>query len=83
MQVLHYDFYFLQVNGDTLFMTGNFKEFKVESHESNTTWDEHNARTSTVICIYFSKVKILRSRIIPLFVLNITSIVSGLSCQHR
>eukprot|EP00258_Populus_trichocarpa_P014458 XP_006368742.2 ubiquitin carboxyl-terminal hydrolase MINDY-2 isoform X2 [Populus trichocarpa] len=35
-----------EVNGDTLFMTGNFKEFRVESH-SNDPWDEHNAVTST------------------------------------
>ncbi|CAN6580759.1 unnamed protein product [Malus baccata var. baccata] len=35
-----------EVNGDTLFMTGNFKEFKVESH-TNDTWDENNAVTST------------------------------------
>ncbi|CAL0311686.1 unnamed protein product [Lupinus luteus] len=36
-----------EVNGDTLFMTSNFKEFKVEeSHESNT-WDENNVMTST------------------------------------
>ncbi|KAK4262699.1 hypothetical protein QN277_028230 [Acacia crassicarpa] len=35
-----------EVNGDTLFMTGNFKEFKVESQENNT-WDEHNVMTST------------------------------------
>ncbi|KDP25542.1 hypothetical protein JCGZ_20698 [Jatropha curcas] len=35
-----------EVNGDTLFMTGNFKEFKVENH-SNETWDEHNAMAST------------------------------------
>ncbi|KAG5061458.1 hypothetical protein JHK87_002487 [Glycine soja] len=35
-----------KVNGDTLFMTGNFKEFKVENHESST-WDENNALTST------------------------------------
>jgi hypothetical protein len=40
------------VNGDTLFMTGNFKEFKVESQENNT-WDENNAMTSTAVCIYF------------------------------
>lgn len=38
-----------QVNGDTLFMTGNFKEFKVESN-SNETWDEHNALASTAVC---------------------------------
>ncbi|KAL5552175.1 hypothetical protein UlMin_002351 [Ulmus minor] len=35
-----------EVNGDTLFMTGNFKEFKVENHV-NDNWDEHNAMTST------------------------------------
>ncbi|KAL4602676.1 hypothetical protein ACB092_10G071100 [Castanea dentata] len=35
-----------EVNGDTLFMTGNFKEFKVESH-ANDTWDEHNVMAST------------------------------------
>ncbi|XP_057487035.1 uncharacterized protein LOC130773120 isoform X1 [Actinidia eriantha] len=35
-----------EVNGDTLFMTGNFKEFKVESR-INDTWDEQNAMAST------------------------------------
>ncbi|GAV79646.1 DUF544 domain-containing protein [Cephalotus follicularis] len=35
-----------EVNGDTLFMTGNFKEFKVESH-SNDTWDEQDAVANT------------------------------------
>lgn len=35
-----------EVNGDTLFMTSNFKEFKVESH-TNETWNEQNALTST------------------------------------
>ncbi|XP_022851172.1 ubiquitin carboxyl-terminal hydrolase MINDY-1 isoform X1 [Olea europaea var. sylvestris] len=35
-----------EVNGDTLFMTGNFKEFKVEDH-SNSTWHEQNAVEST------------------------------------
>ncbi|GAU20686.1 hypothetical protein TSUD_231000 [Trifolium subterraneum] len=35
-----------EVNGDTLFMTGNFKEFKVESQENNT-WDESSVMTST------------------------------------
>ncbi|XP_048319863.1 uncharacterized protein LOC107405823 isoform X2 [Ziziphus jujuba] len=35
-----------EVNGDTLFMTGNFKEFKVENH-SNETWNENNALAST------------------------------------
>ncbi|XP_050376088.1 uncharacterized protein LOC126793571 [Argentina anserina] len=35
-----------EVNGDTLFMTGNFKEFKVEN-QSDENWDENNAVTST------------------------------------
>ncbi|GAA0154671.1 hypothetical protein LIER_12586 [Lithospermum erythrorhizon] len=35
-----------EVNGDTLYMTGNFKEFKVDDH-SNSAWDEHNAMSST------------------------------------
>lgn len=35
-----------EVNGDTLFMTGDFKEFKVESH-ANTSWDPQNAMAST------------------------------------
>ncbi|CAI9775750.1 unnamed protein product [Fraxinus pennsylvanica] len=35
-----------EVNGDTLYMTGNFKEFKVEDH-SNSTWHEQNAIDST------------------------------------
>ncbi|XP_057523560.1 uncharacterized protein LOC130803471 isoform X1 [Amaranthus tricolor] len=35
-----------EVNGDTLFMTSNFKEFKLES-SSNGTWDQQNAVAST------------------------------------
>ncbi|KAJ7944848.1 Protein FAM63A [Quillaja saponaria] len=35
-----------EVNGDTLFMTGDFKEFKLDNH-ANNTWDEHNAVAST------------------------------------
>ncbi|KAA8521963.1 hypothetical protein F0562_012723 [Nyssa sinensis] len=35
-----------EVNGNTLFMTGNFEEFKVENH-ANSTWDEQNAMNST------------------------------------
>ncbi|XP_050263591.1 uncharacterized protein LOC126707901 isoform X1 [Quercus robur] len=35
-----------EVNGDTLFMTGNFKEFKIESR-ANDNWDEHNVMAST------------------------------------
>lgn len=42
-----------QVNGDTLFMTGNFKEFNVEN-QSNSLWDEQNAVASTAVCILFS-----------------------------
>ncbi|CAN1332781.1 Ubiquitin carboxyl-terminal hydrolase MINDY-2 [Linum perenne] len=39
-----------QVNGDTLFMTYNFREFKVES-PSNETWDEQNVMASTAVCL--------------------------------
>ncbi|KAL9246765.1 hypothetical protein vseg_020259 [Gypsophila vaccaria] len=35
-----------EVNGDTLFMTCNFKEFRLES-SSNGTWDQQNAVAST------------------------------------
>ncbi|XWS48998.1 hypothetical protein CRYUN_Cryun13aG0125800 [Craigia yunnanensis] len=35
-----------EVNGDILFMTDNFKEFKVDSHATGT-WDEQNAIAST------------------------------------
>ncbi|KAG8374828.1 hypothetical protein BUALT_Bualt10G0036100 [Buddleja alternifolia] len=38
--------YVATVNGDTLYMTGNFKEFKMDDH-SNRTWDEQNAMAST------------------------------------
>lgn len=52
---------FFQVNGDTIFMTGNFKEFKVENH-ANDTWDEHNAIASTAVCIsFFSKMRLIFS----------------------
>lgn len=40
-----------QVNGNTLFMTGSFKEFKVESR-ANDNWDEHNAVASTAVCLF-------------------------------
>ncbi|CAL0314276.1 unnamed protein product [Lupinus luteus] len=36
-----------EVNGDTVFMTSNFKEFKVEESDENNTWDENNVMTST------------------------------------
>ncbi|KAK6117116.1 hypothetical protein DH2020_049161 [Rehmannia glutinosa] len=39
-----------KVNGDTLFMTGNFKEFKMDDR-SNDTWDEDNAMASTAISL--------------------------------
>ncbi|GMH28884.1 hypothetical protein Nepgr_030727 [Nepenthes gracilis] len=35
-----------EVNGDTLFMTSNFKEFKLGTHD-NGSWDEQNAVAST------------------------------------
>ncbi|KAL2902367.1 Ubiquitin carboxyl-terminal hydrolase MINDY-2 [Bienertia sinuspersici] len=35
-----------EVNGDTLFMTSNFKEFRLESSSSGT-WDQQNAVSST------------------------------------
>ncbi|XP_075505837.1 uncharacterized protein LOC142542855 isoform X2 [Primulina tabacum] len=35
-----------EVNGDTVFMTGNFKVFKVDDN-SNSTWDEQNAMSTT------------------------------------
>ncbi|KAL0324372.1 UNVERIFIED_CONTAM: Ubiquitin carboxyl-terminal hydrolase MINDY-1, partial [Sesamum calycinum] len=35
-----------KVNGDTVYMTGNFKEFKMEDH-SSSTWDEQNVMAST------------------------------------
>ncbi|MCD7452105.1 hypothetical protein HAX54_015022 [Datura stramonium] len=34
------------VNGDTIYVTGNFKEFKVED-TANTTWDQQSAMAST------------------------------------
>ncbi|KAK8710609.1 hypothetical protein V6N13_145923 [Hibiscus sabdariffa] len=36
-----------EVNGDTLFMTGNFKEFKVDDGHATGTWDEQNAMATT------------------------------------
>lgn len=35
-----------EVNGDSVFMTGNFKEFNAESQESHS-WDEQNALANT------------------------------------
>ncbi|KAK9059411.1 hypothetical protein SSX86_022031 [Deinandra increscens subsp. villosa] len=35
-----------EVNGDTVFMNSNFKEFKAENHDTRS-WDEQNARAST------------------------------------
>lgn len=36
-----------EVNGDTLFMTCNFKEFKVDDNHASNTWNEHNAMANT------------------------------------
>ncbi|KAK1374438.1 ubiquitin carboxyl-terminal hydrolase MINDY-1-like [Heracleum sosnowskyi] len=36
-----------EVNGNTVFVTGTFKEFRAEDDHVNTTWDEQNARAST------------------------------------
>ncbi|KAK1374775.1 putative ubiquitin carboxyl-terminal hydrolase MINDY-1 [Heracleum sosnowskyi] len=36
-----------EVNGNTVFMTGSFKEFKAEEDHINSSWDEQNARAST------------------------------------
>ncbi|CAN4127490.1 unnamed protein product [Withania somnifera] len=39
---------FNEVNGDTIYVTGNFKEFKVEDNaNTNTTWDQQSAVAST------------------------------------
>lgn len=38
------------MNGDTVYVMGNFKDFKMDDH-SNVTWDEQNAMTSTAVCI--------------------------------
>ncbi|XP_068636289.1 uncharacterized protein [Aristolochia californica] len=35
-----------EVNGDTMFMTGNFREFSAEN-QASSTWDEQNAVAST------------------------------------
>lgn len=45
-----FDFY-VQVNGDTVYMTGNFKKFKMDD-PSNSTWDEQNALSSTAVCSF-------------------------------
>ncbi|KAH9620402.1 hypothetical protein KSS87_015240 [Heliosperma pusillum] len=36
-----------KVNGDTLFMTCNFTEFRLESSSNNGTWDQQNAVSTT------------------------------------
>ncbi|KAK8692812.1 hypothetical protein V6N13_070419 [Hibiscus sabdariffa] len=42
-----------EVNGDTLFVTGNFKEFKVDDSHTHTAgaWDEQNAMANTALAI--------------------------------
>lgn len=37
---------FNEVNGNTIYVTSNFKEFKVEDN-ANTTWDQQSAMDST------------------------------------
>ncbi|KZV55865.1 hypothetical protein F511_26299 [Dorcoceras hygrometricum] len=37
-----------EVNGDTVFMTGNFKVFKMDDN-SNSTWNEQNAMSTTAV----------------------------------
>lgn len=41
----------LYIQDDTLYMTGNFEEFKMNDH-FNGTWDEQNALASTVVRNY-------------------------------
>lgn len=36
-----------EVNGDTVFVTGSFKDFKLENCEENAPWDEQSALAST------------------------------------
>ncbi|KAJ3672427.1 hypothetical protein LUZ60_007148 [Juncus effusus] len=36
-----------EVNGDTVFMTGNFTEFKAENRGNDSSWNEQQAMTST------------------------------------
>lgn len=36
-----------EVNGDTLFMTGSFKEFKLEEDHAKDSWNEQNAMATT------------------------------------
>lgn len=42
----------VQVNGDTVYMTCNFKEFNAENPET-CTWDEQNALANTAVCTFF------------------------------
>lgn len=37
------------MNGDTVYVMGDFKDFKMED-PSNVTWDEQNAMSSTAVC---------------------------------
>ena len=37
------------MNGNTIYVTSNFKEFKVEDN-ANTTWDQQSAMDSTAVC---------------------------------
>lgn len=37
------------MNGNTIYVTSNFKEFNVEDN-ANTTWDQQSAMDSTAVC---------------------------------
>jgi len=64
-------------------MTGNFKEFKVESR-SNDAWDEHNVMASTAVCIFKKpKVYVISSRFGCFSDTKLNLCALGLSCQHR
>lgn len=41
-----------QVNGDTVYMTGNFKEFNPENPPEARSWDEQNAMANTAVCTF-------------------------------
>lgn len=44
-----------KVNGDTIFMTGNFMEFKADN-QVHDSWNEQSAMTNTAVCISSLKI---------------------------
>ena len=50
-------------------MTGNFKEFKIESR-ANDNWDEHNVMASTAVRISFIPIVYARLSIVASMILN-------------